>query len=169
MMLTIILVLLIILTIYLLSVERDRKRDHKEIVSQIESLQEELSSLRNDLNEIREDIEDIEDMSLTKFEREHRVFDNAQNLNISFFEKMEKGQIINLMSGSYYYPSEEIVIDRFQYKYDHIKKENKTEFGWEIHGFQKLSNGDEWTPCTFLADEHECQTSSCSGTIKKAL
>jgi len=165
-MLTIILVLLIILTIYLLSVERDRKRDHKEIVSQIESLQEELSSVRNDLNEIRED---IEDMSLTKFEREHRVFDNAQNLNISFYEKMEKGQIINLMSGSYYYPSEEIVIDRFQYKHDYIKKENKTEFGWEIHGFQKLFNRDEWTPCTFLADEHECQTSSCSGTIKKAI
>lgn len=167
-MLTIILVVLIILTIYLLSVERDRKRDHKEIITQIDNLQNELNSLRNDLNEIKDDLESL---SLTEHEKEHRAFDNAQNLNISFFEKMEKGQIINLMSGSWYYPSEDIVIDRFQYKHDHIKKENKTEFGWEVHGFQKSLSfeNDEWTPCTFLANDQECQTSSCSGIIKKTI
>ena len=168
MMLTIILVLVIIQFLYLLSVEKDRKRDHRGIVTQIEVLQDESSGLKNDLNEIREDLEGL---SLTVHEKEHRAFDNAQNLNISYFEKMEKGQIINLMSGSYYYPSEDIVIDRFQYKHDHINKESKSEFGWEVHGFQKsLSfDGDEWTPCTFLANDQECQTSSCSGTIKKAI
>jgi len=168
MMLTIILILVFVLLLYLLSVENDRKRNHKEIVSQFEILQDELHSLKNDLNESRENLEDL---SLTEHDKEHRAFDNAQNLNISYFEKMEKGQIINLISGSYYYPSEDIIIDRFQYKHDHINKENKTEFGWEVHGFQKSLSfeGDEWTPCTFLANDQECQTSSCSGTIKKAI
>lgn len=167
MMLTIILILIIILFLYLIKMERDRKRDHKEIIIQVDSLQDELNSLKNDLNEIREDLEDL---SLTEHEKEHRAFENAQNLNISYFEKMEKGQIINFMSGSYYYPSEDIVIDRFQYKHDHINKESKSEFGWEVHGFQKSLSfeGDEWTPCTFLANDQECQTSSCSGTIKRA-
>lgn len=165
-MITIILVLLIIFIIYLLSVEKDRKRDHREIVSQIEGLKDELSSLRNDLNEIGKD---IEDMSLTEDEREHRVFDNTPNLNISFFEKMEKGQIINLMSGFLYYPSEEILINRFQYKHDHVDKENKTDLGWEVYGFERFLDSDEWTPCTFLANENECMTSSCTGTIKKSI
>jgi hypothetical protein len=148
--------------------ERFRKRDHKEIIILIDSLQDEFNSLKNDLNEIRKDLADL---SLTEDEKEHHAFDNAQNLNISFFERMEKGQKINLTSGSYHYPSEDIVIDRFQYKHDHINKENKTEFGWKVHGFQKSLSfeGDEWTPCTFFANDKECQTSSCSGTIKKAI
>ncbi len=146
--------------------EKDRKRDHREIVSQIQSLKDELSSLRNDLNEIGKD---IEDMSLTEHEREHRAFDNAPNLNISFFEKMEKGQIKNLMSGSWYYPSEEIVINRFQYTHDHVDKENKTDHGWEVYGFERFLDSDEWTPYTFLANENECMTSSCAGTIKKSI
>ena len=164
-MLTIILVLLIIFIIYLLSVEKDRKRDHREIASKIESLTDKLSSLRNDLNGIGKDIEDL---SLTEHEREHRAFDNAPNLNISFFEKMEKGQIINLMSGSLYYPSEEIVINKFQYKHDHVDKKNKTDHGWEVHGFERFLDSGEWTPHTFLANENECMTSSCAGTIKKS-
>lgn len=166
MMLTIILILVIILLLYMIIMERDRKRNHKEIIIQIDSIQDELNGLKNGLNEIREDIENL---SLTEHEEEHRTFDNAQNLNISFFEKMEKGQIINLMSGSLYYPSEDIVIDRFQYKHNHINKENKTKFGWEVHGFKKSLSfeGDEWTPCAFLANDQECNTSSCSGTIKK--
>jgi len=110
MMLTIILILVIVLFLYVITMERDRKRAHKEINIQIDSIQDELNGRKNGLTEIREDLEDL---SLTEHEKEHRAFDNAQNLNISFFEKMEKGQIINLMSGSWYYPSEDIVIDRF--------------------------------------------------------
>lgn len=151
-----------------MTMERDKKQDHKEIIIQLDNIQDELNGLKNGLNEIREDIKDL---SLTEHEKEHHAFDNAQNLNTSFFEKMEKGQIINLMSGSWYYPSEDIVIVRFQYKHDHINKENKTEFGWEVHGFQKSLSfeSDEWSPCSFLANDQECQTSSCAGTIKKAI
>ncbi|MBN1972677.1 MAG: hypothetical protein JW787_03505 [Sedimentisphaerales bacterium] len=165
-MLTIILILLIILIIDLLSVESDRKRDHREIVTQIEDLNNELNSIRNDLKKIGKD---VEEMSLTECERENRAFNNAPNLDISFFEKMEKDRIINLISGSWYYPSDEIFINRFQYKHDHVDKENKTEFGWEVYGFQRFLACDEWTPCTFFANEKECMTLSCEGTIKKSI
>jgi hypothetical protein len=151
----------IILLFILQKIEKNRNKDRNEI----KELKEELDRVKNELNELKNDVEGL---SLSEYEKEHRAFDNVPNLNIFFFEKLEKGQILNLMSGSYYYPSEEIVISKFQYKHDHIDRENKTDHGWEVHGFKRFSDSDEWTPCTFLANENECMTSSCSGTIKRS-
>ena len=168
MMLTIILILVIILFIYEIAMHNEIQREHNRIIARFDGIEDDLDNFMNDFNEIRQHLEDL---NLTEHEKEHLAFDNAQNLDLSFFEKMEKGQIVTLTSGSWYYPSENIVIDRFQYKHDHINKESKTEFGWEVHGFEKSLSfeTDEWTPCTFLANDKECQTSSCTGTIKKAI
>ena len=152
----------VILLIIFQKIERNRNKDRNEL----NELKEELGRVKHELNELKDDLEDL---SLTEHEKEHRTFDNAPNLNISFFEKLEKEHIVNLMSGSYYYPSEEIVISKFQYKHDHIDKENKSEHGWEVHGFERFLDSGEWTPCTFLANENECMTSSCAGTIKKSI
>lgn len=153
---------IVILFIFLQIIERNRSKDRNEI----EELREELDRVKNELNELRDDVEDL---SLTEHEKEDRAFENAPNLNISFFEKIEKGQILNLMSGSYYYPSEEIAISKFQYKHDRIDKDNKTDHGWEVHGFERFLDSDEWTPCIFLVNENECMTSSCAGTIKRSI
>jgi hypothetical protein len=159
-------IVIIVLLIVVIINQKDNKNDIMKINSQLDNFQAELSSFRDELQKISDDMENI---ILTEYDREHQTFENLPNLNISFFEKLPKGQIINLISGSYYYPSEEISLSRFQYKHDHIDKNNKTEFGWEIRGFEKFYDDDEWSPCTFLADENECQTSSCSGTIKKVV
>lgn len=152
----------VILLIIFQKIDRNRNKDRNEL----NELKEELDRVKDELNELKNDIEDL---SLSEHEKEHRAFDNVPDLNISFFENLEKGHILNLISSSYYYPSEEIVISKFQYKHDHIDKENKSEHGWEVHGFERFLDSDEWTSCTFLANENECMTSSCSGTIKKSI
>jgi len=159
--LIIIFVLIAILFFWHQSSKRERNR-HK---SEIETLHEALESVNSELNELRDK---IEYMSLPAHEKEELSFENAPDLPLPFFEKLEKDQILTLVSGSYYYPSDDIYITRFQYKHDYIDRENKTEHGYEIHGFQKLFNNDEWAPCTFLSNENETSTLDCAGTIKKA-
>lgn len=130
----------------------------------IEELHHNIDEIREELNELRHD---CEYQNLTEFEKEEVAFENAQDISIKFFEELKKGQIVSLISGSYFYPDENIHISRFEYKHDHIDKESKSEYGWEVHGYEKYFEGDEWSSCTLFANETESSTSSCSGTVKK--
>ena len=158
--LIIVFVLIVIWFFWRQSLEIIRKKISK---SEIE-LYEELKQVKSELNELRDK---VECMSLSEDEKEKLAFENAPDLPLLFFEKLEKGQVISLMSGSYYYPSEDIYINKFQYKHDYIDQENKTEYGYEIHGFENPYD-DEWFECTFRANEKECKTEDCAGTVKRA-
>ena len=160
--LIIVFVLIAILFFWHQSLERERKRSKSEI----EELYEELERVKSELNDLRDK---VECMSLPEHEKEELAFENAPDLPLLFFEKLEKGQVVSLMSGTYYYPNDDIYITTFQYKHDYIDQENKTEHGYEIHGFEKFLNGDEWSACTFLANEKECNTWDCAGTVKRPL
>ena len=130
----------------------------------IEELNQELDEIRTELNELRSKA-DYQD--LTELEKEEITFEKAQDISIEFFEKLKKGQKVSLISGSYYYPNENILISMFEYKHDHIDYDNKSKYRWEVHGYEKGFDDDEWSSCTFITNETECSTFSCSGTVKK--
>ena len=132
--------------------------------NKIEELNQEIDKVREELNEFRNE---VEYQNLTNYEKLEVTFDNAKDISIAFFENLEKDQCVSLASGHYYYPDDEIHIHTFEYKHDHIDRENKKEDGWEVHGYQQLFQDYDWSPCTFLADDTECSTSDHTGTVKK--
>lgn len=144
--------------------QKEINKQGKKYERKIEVLSHEFDELKEELNELRHE---VEYQNLTDLEKEEVAFEKAQDLSVKFFEKLEKGQIISLASGSYYHPDEDIHISKFEYKHDSLDKESKTEYGWKVYGYQKLFAEDEWSSCEFIANDTECSTSDCSGTIKK--
>ncbi len=123
--------------------------------------------ITDSLNDIKNKIENIENNNqYTDEEKQELHFEDSQNLNLEFFEKLKKGTVLRFISGSYYHPSDNLILTKFKYKHDHVDKTKKGQFGWEVHGFEKTSPEDKWAPCFFFANEKDCSTSSCSGTIK---
>jgi hypothetical protein len=155
-------IFLFLSAMYLVQKEINKLRGNYD--GKIEELSHDISDLREKINELRHE---AEYQNLTESEMEEVAFENAQDISIIFFEALKKGQIVSFISGSYYYPDENIHISSFEYKHDYIDKESKSEYGWDVHGYEKYFEGDEWTPCTLLANEAESSTLSCSGTVKK--
>jgi hypothetical protein len=94
-------------------------------------------------------------------------FLNASELPISYFKFLKKGQVVKLISSTYYdvmKGSTEVV--HFDYKHDHIDKEDQTRNEWEVHGFEKYHD-DEWSHVTLLANKEKCRSSNRSATVKK--
>jgi uncharacterized coiled-coil protein SlyX len=142
--------------------------------SRIEDLNLQLGDAKREIEDLKDKVEDLKDefkeTSLTDEEKEARFFRSLPDLNASFFKSLQNGQVLDLISGSYYYPHDEIFIRRFQYKHDHIADSTyllSSKATYEVHGFERLSSDDEWSACMILANEDECTTSSCSGRVKK--
>jgi len=153
--------ILLILTIF--ELKEQHKRQHEELkVSlelQLENLKEELLNALDDR---------LEEMNMSDQEKETEAFLSAPDLNLAFFEKMRKGDIVRLMSGEWHYPSDDCFIVAFDYKHDHIGDKDGSDY--EVHGFERIDpSNDEWTPVKYLANEKECSTWSKAGTVKKAL
>lgn len=100
-------------------------------------------------------------------EMQEWAFQRGSDLTLTQLRAMKAGEIVHLIEKSYFYPSEKACIERFDYKHDHVDDGNSSKFGYEVHGFRKLSGADDWEPYQFLASDKESQTSSCSGTIKR--
>ncbi len=167
-------IIILLLIIVLFTQHRLLKRTVENNKINTEGLREELATVLATVNdEISALREKLEYENLTDLEKEQLIFEDAPNLPLSFFEELKKGQVVSLMSGSYYYPSTDLLVYRFQYKHDYIDKENKTKHGYEVHGFDKSSEpdivNDEWSERTLLAENDQCHTSSCAGTVKKAI
>lgn len=152
---------LLILTIF--ELREQHKRQHEKLKAdlelQLETLKDELlNTLEGRLGE----------MSMSDQEKEMQAFLSAPDLNLAFFEKLRKGEIVRLMSGEWHYPSDDCFIAAFDYKHDHIG--DKNGFDYEVHGFEHIDpSSDEWVPVKYLANEKECSTWSKAGTIKKAV
>lgn len=153
-------VLLILTTIEL---RQQHERQHKSLET---DLQFRLDDLKD---EIMTELKDrLEEMSMSEQEKETQAFLSAPDLNLAFFEKLRKGQILRLMSGEWHYPSDDCFIFAFDYKHDHIGE--KDGFDYEVHGFKRVdSSNDEWKPVKYLANEKECCTLDKAGNIKKAV
>ena len=83
-------------------------------------------AITDNLNDIKNKIEDIENNSqYTDEEKQELRFENSKNLNLEFFEKLEKGTVLRLISGSYYHPSDNLILAKFNYKHDHVDKTKK--------------------------------------------
>lgn len=152
---------LLLLAIY--ELRESHERQHKRLET---DLQFKLDDLKD---EIMTSLEDrLEEMSMSDQEKETQVFLSAPDLNLAFFEKLRKGEIVRLMSGEWHYPSDDCYIVAFDYKHDHIG--DKDGFDYEVHGFKRIDpSNDEWMPVKYLANEKECSTWSKAGTIKKAV
>lgn len=139
--------------------------------SRLEDLSSQLDATKSDIENLQKELEDLkiefEETNLTEDEKEARFFRSLPDLNASFFKSLQKGQVIDLISGSYHYPHDEIFISRFQYKHEHAKKENENGSRYEVYGFRRLSPDDEWSSYTMLANKDQCETWDCSGTVKK--
>ena len=120
--------------------------------------------LREEVEELREEVR-VSKLNPLELEEE-RWEENAKDINLSFFENLKKDEVVKLVSGSYYYPSDDIHIAEFEYKHDFIDYADKSEHGVTIHGLERYDYADEWRPTTMLATDEETSTSSCSGTIK---
>ena len=152
---------LLVLTIF--ELKEQHKRQHEELKVGLEL---QLESLKDKLLNALEDR--LEEMSMSDQEKETQAFLSAPDLNLAFFEKLQKGEIVRLMSGEWHYPSDDCFIVAFDYKHDHIG--DKDGFDYEVHGFERIDpSNDEWMPVKYLANEKECSTRSKAGTVKKAV
>ena len=152
---------LLVLTIFELKEQHEKQHERLE------------TDLHFKLDDLKEEIiialdDHLGEMSMSKQEKETQTFLNAPDLNLTFFEKLQKGEMVRLMSGEWHYPNDDCLVIAFDYKHDHIG--DKDNFDYEVHGFNRVdSSNDEWTPVKYLANEKECNTWSKAGTIKKAV
>ena len=151
---------LLVLTIF--GLREKHERQHKELKVDLELQLESLKVELLNALEVRS-----EEMSMSDQEKETQAFLNAPDLNLAFFEKLQKGEIVRLMSGEWHYPSDDCFIVAFDYKHDHIG--DKDGFNYEVHGFELIYPlTDEWAPVKYLASEKKCSAWSKAGSIKKA-
>ena len=123
-----------------------------------------LSDVAESLEKVVERVSELREQLMTPHQKEKRKYDRATRVGISDVRQWHEGQILRLVSCSYYYPSDEAVIDFFEYKHERIGE--ATRWGFTVEGFSRSAASDEWQRCSFLAAENECSTSSCSGTIR---
>jgi hypothetical protein len=139
--------------------------------SRLEDISSQLDDAKTNLKNLQQELEDLkvefEEVNVNEDEKEARFFRSLPDLNASFFKGLQEGQVLDLIGGSYHDPHDEMVISRFQYKHDHVKKESEKGSIYEVHGFMKINSDDEWSSCMMLANEQQCETWDCSGTVKK--
>jgi|TARA_B100001971_G_C18092570_1_gene484313 hypothetical protein len=156
---TILIILLITIIILQILTHNKTTQNVNKTFSKIEAIQEELVSHKEKLNNIKF-------ASLTDLGKEH-AFKKADSINILFFEQLEKGQIVDLMSGTCHdHPGAQIEITQFRYKYDHIDRNKQTNGLFEIHGFKHYYDGGEWGSIKFFSNEKECLASNLIGIVK---
>ena len=102
-------IFLIFFAVYLSQKEINKQGEKYE--RKIEALSQEIDELKGELNELRHE---VEYQNLTDLEKEEIAFEKALDLPVKFFEKLEKGQIVPLASGSYCHPDEDIHISALQ-------------------------------------------------------
>lgn len=101
--------------------------------------------------------------------QEMRQFESAAPIKLEDVLRWPQGERLTLIVCSYYYPLEEPSIDVFEYLHEKIDMATQSKFGNEVQGYSRWSSAEEWKPYKFLANQEECTTSSCEGTIRRLL
>ena len=134
--------------------ERNPEADLRSRLDSIERTLEEMQSRLDDLP-VKPGVED------------KRRFKSAQAIALDDVRRWAQGDTMQLISKSYYYPAKEPDIVDFEYRHDRVETTERNHFGFEVHGYTRWSLTDEWTPYKFLANQEECTTSLCEGTIRR--
>jgi hypothetical protein len=119
------------------------------------------------LSRMEEKIETIEYNTLSKLEKECRAFERARPLTLEMIRTFKPGDVFQLISQSWHYPSEEPEVDKFEYKHELIDEGKQAKHGCEVNGYRRYLGYGDWEPFHFLTSEKESQTWSCEGTIRK--
>jgi hypothetical protein len=77
------------------------------------------------------------------------------------------GDVLQLISMSYNYPSGEPIIDKFEYKHELVDEGQQSEHGCTVNGYRRFLGYGDWESFHFLVSEKESQTWSCEGTIRR--
>lgn len=126
-----------------------------------------LSEVAENLEKVSEEVSELREQLMTPSQKEKRRYDRADRITVSDVREWKEGQIFQLVSCSYYYPSDEAMVDVFDYKHGHIDESEPTRWGFPVQGFSRIAAPDEWQPLSFLAEEDKCSTSDCTGTIRR--
>jgi hypothetical protein len=119
------------------------------------------------MSRLEEKIETIEYNTLSKVEKECLAFEQARPLTLEMIRTFKPGDVFQLISKSYHYPSEEPEVDKFQYKHELVDEGKQPNHGYEVNGYRRFLACGDWEPFHFLASEKESQTWSCEGTIRR--
>jgi hypothetical protein len=128
-------------------------------------LDEKLQGLEEQLARLEKKIDSVEENTLSHLQKECRAFERARPLTLTRIRAFKTGETLQLISKSYVYPSDEPYVARFTYKHDRIDENAHSKYGYEVHGYWRLSGSSEWDPYHFLTSEKESLTSTCEGTI----
>jgi hypothetical protein len=129
----------------------------------LDRLNERLEKIEEKLGNIDERLDDI---PVSQESKDRRRFKSATPLNLAAVLSWSEGQTFRLISRSYYYPSDDPIMDDIEYRHHHVVLGVSSKFGHEVHGFARGAVGDEWQPFRFLAADEDCSTISCAGTIR---
>lgn len=141
---------------------------HRQKVNkELESLSDQMEQIKDTIEQTKDMLDNIHYNTLSSVEKEELAFENARAFSLSDVRQLKQSDTLHLISLSYIYPQEEPLIDRFEYKHDHLDESLRTQFGCPVHGFWRFSPSEDWTPYEFLATNDECNTTSCEGTIKR--
>jgi hypothetical protein len=153
------LVVFVLFTIWIFSI----LIEHKKIIT--ENIQNNFDALSNDIEDLRGIVNEIKDVSvMTDEERERYCYENCLDLNVEFFNRLNKDQVISLVSGSYFYPSDEIFIERFKFRLLNVSNDD-LDGKYKVSGLRENYDND-WEPHEILCDYNECVTLDHSGDIK---
>jgi hypothetical protein len=130
-------------------------------------LEGKLQGLEEQLSRLEEKIDSIEENTLSPLQKECLAFERARPLTLARIRASKTGETFQLISKSYAYPSDQPYVTSFTYKHDHIDESKPSKYGYEVHGYWRLSGSSEWSPFHFLTSEKESLTSTCDGTIQE--
>ncbi|MBI4458785.1 MAG: hypothetical protein HY648_01835 [Acidobacteria bacterium] len=126
-----------------------------------------LASRLDGIERMLEEIQNRLDDSVEPSDEDQHRFKCARAITLADARRWAHGDTMRLISKSYYYPTEGPSLADFEYRHDRVDTAEQNGFGFEVLGWRRFSSTDEWTPYRFLANEKECTTSSCEGTIRK--
>lgn len=119
------------------------------------------------LSRLEEKIDTIEYNTLSKLEKECRAFEHARPLTLEMIRAFRPGDVFQLISQSWHYPSEKPEVDKFEYKHELLDEGKQSKPGYEVRGYRRFLSYGDWDSFHFLASEKESQTWSCEGTIRR--
>ena len=131
------------------------------------ALDEKFQDLEEYLSRLDEKIDSVEENTLSPLQKEWRAFERARDLTLGMIRSFKAGEMLQLVAKSYNNPNDEPHVARFTHKHDHLDENKPSKYGYEVHGYWRISGSNQWEPYQFLASKKESLTSTCEGTIRQ--
>jgi hypothetical protein len=120
------------------------------------------------LSDLRCTTSKIEWNTLSPFERDQTevaaAFSRASSPTVRDIREWASGQIFDMLTCSYYYPSTEALLDRIKYRHEAIH-DQEVQGRYAVHGFQEMGLG-KWLPCKFWCNAKGSETNDLAGDVR---